>query len=556
VETDDQLRAIQQVKRDMEAIVPMDRLLCGDVGYGKTEVALRAAFKAVMESKQVAVLVPTTILAQQHYETFSQRFNKYPITVEVLSRFRKPKEIKETVSKLKTGEVDVVIGTHRMLTKDIKFKDLGLLIVDEEQRFGVTHKEKLKRLKTNIDVLTLSATPIPRTLHMSMVGMRDLSVIETPPEDRYPVQTYVVEENNQVIKEAILREMSRGGQIFYLHNRVADIEETARKLQLLVPHCTIGVTHGQMREDQLEEVMLNFINGELDMLVCTTIIENGLDIPNVNTIIISGADKLGLSQLYQLRGRVGRSNRLAYAYFTYERGKVLSETAEKRLEAIKEFTHLGAGFKIAMRDLEIRGSGNILGPEQHGNMMSVGFDLYCRLLEQAVAELKGTQKEKKEYPAIELQVSAYLPNNYIPDNTTKISIYNKLLAAESEREVSDVIDELIDRFGDLPAEALNLTELALMRIEAYRHNVSKVKEERDKITIYFFEDPSLSGTQLLTLTKGLTRRISFNSSGPLEIRLRVTGLSPIERIKLVKEIFGRFKTLVHNNDTCYNGDSL
>ncbi|MBS4024406.1 MAG: transcription-repair coupling factor [Clostridia bacterium] len=543
VETEDQLRAITEVKRDLERTRSMDRLLCGDVGYGKTEVALRAAFKVLMDGKQVAVLVPTTILAQQHYETFTQRFKDYPIKVEMLSRFRKPKQIKETISQLKTGEVDLVIGTHRLISADVKFKDVGLLVVDEEQRFGVAHKEKIKKLKANVDVLTLSATPIPRTLHMAMVGMRDLSVIETPPEDRYPVQTYVVEENLHVIKEAILRELSRGGQVFYLYNRVADIEEVARDLQKLVPHCRIGVTHGQMREDQLEDVMLKFINKQIDMLVCTTIIENGLDIPNVNTIIISEADKLGLSQLYQLRGRVGRSNRLAYAYFTYKKGKVLTEVAEKRLEAIREFTHLGAGFKIAMRDMEIRGSGNILGPEQHGNMMSVGFDLYCRLLEQAVAELEGKQDERKEYPGIELDISAYLKDSYIRDNATKISIYKKLLAVESDEELLEITEELIDRFGNLPQEAQNLLDITRLRVQAYQLGISKVKQERDKITIYFNSDPGYTGEGLLSLTKGMGRRISFNSSGPLEIRIKVTNITVDKRLSLINEIFGRIIAL-------------
>jgi transcription-repair coupling factor (superfamily II helicase) len=548
VETEDQLRAIAEVKRDLERARPMDRLLCGDVGYGKTEVALRAAFKVLMDGKQVAVLVPTTILAQQHYETFTQRLKDYPIKVEMLSRFRKPKKIKETVSRLKTGEADVVIATHRLLSADIKFKELGLLVVDEEQRFGVAHKEKIKKLKANVDVLTLSATPIPRTLHMAMVGMRDLSIIETPPEDRYPVQTYVVEENPLVIKEAILRELSRGGQVFYLYNRVADIEEVARDLQKLVPHCRIGVTHGQMREEQLEEVMLKFINKQIDMLVCTTIIENGLDIPNVNTIIISEADKLGLSQLYQLRGRVGRSNRLAYAYFTYKQGKVLTEVAEKRLEAIREFTHLGAGFKIAMRDMEIRGCGNILGPEQHGNMMSVGFDLYCRLLEQTVAELNGKREEKKEYPVIELDVSAYLKDSYVRDNATKISIYKKLLAVESEKMLLEITEELIDRFGDLPQEAQNLLDITRLRVQADQLGIYKVKQERDKITVYFTSDPGFSGEGLLSLTKGLGRRISFNSSGPLEIRIKVTNIPADKRLSLIKEIFGRIKILASDRD--------
>lgn len=543
-ETADQIRAIEEVKADMEKSKPMDRLLCGDVGYGKTEVALRAAFKAVMDGKQVAVLVPTTILAHQHYETFKERLKNYPIGVDVISRFRRPKEQRAIIDEVNTGQVDVLIGTHRLLSKDVSFKDLGLLIVDEEQRFGVAHKEKLKQLKQNIDVLTLSATPIPRTLHMSLVGARDLSVIETPPEDRYPIQTFVVEHTPQVIKGAINRELSRGGQVFYLHNVVADIEKVARDLQELIPHAKIGVTHGQMREDQLEKVMLQFIDRELDILVCTTIIENGIDIPNVNTLIVDEADKLGLSQLYQLRGRVGRSNRIAYTYFTYQRDKVLTEVAEKRLHAIKEFTQLGAGFKIAMRDLEIRGAGNILGPEQHGQIMAVGFDLYTRLLQQAVEEQRGKPVVPESRSVdIELEINGYLSDVYVPDTGSKIEIYKRLLAMDSSEELEELTDELIDRFGELPEEAANLIKLTDLRIEAKGGGVSSIKQNKDMVTISFYNPPELSGEQLLKLVKGMTRKISFNASGPLQIKCRVGGLPQDRRLKTLKEIIGRIKAL-------------
>ena len=402
-ETADQLRAIEEVKRDMEKPKPMDRLLCGDVGYGKTEVALRAAFKAVSDGKQVAVLVPTTVLAQQHYHTFRERMASFPITVGLLSRFRTPKEQAEVIKGLKNGSVDIVIGTHRLLSPDVTFKDLGLLIIDEEQRFGVAHKERLKQLKQNIDVLTMTATPIPRTLHMALSGMRDISVIDTPPEDRYPVQTYVVEYHPELIRNAIRRELGRGGQVYYIHNRVADLEKVALEVKELVPEARVALAHGQMREQELEDVMLAFVEGEYDVLVCTTIIENGLDIPNVNTLIVNNADHFGLAQLYQLRGRVGRSNRLAYAYFTFEPNKVVNPVAQKRLNAIKEFTEFGSGFKIALRDLEIRGAGNLLGPEQHGQIMAVGFEMYCRLLEEAIEAAKGTPPvEKKEEKQLEI----------------------------------------------------------------------------------------------------------------------------------------------------------
>lgn len=406
----------------MERGRPMDRLLCGDVGYGKTEVAIRAAFKAIMDEKQVAILVPTTILAQQHYETIRERFQDYPINIGLLSRFRTRKQQNETIKGLKDGTIDIVIGTHRILSKDVTYKDLGLLIIDEEQRFGVTHKEKIKQLKANVDVLTLTATPIPRTLHMSMLGVRDLSVIETPPENRFPVQTYVVEYNPALMREAIERELARGGQIYFLYNRVEDIERKADEISMLVPDARVTYAHGKMNESELESVMLSFLEGQHDVLVSTTIIETGVDIPNVNTLIVFDADRMGLSQLYQLRGRVGRSNRVAYAYFAYKRDKVLSEVAEKRLQAIKEFTELGSGFKIAMRDLSIRGAGNLLGAEQHGFIDSVGFDLYSQMLKDAIEQRRGTDgAENTVNVEIDLEVDAYLPDAYISDSKQKIN---------------------------------------------------------------------------------------------------------------------------------------
>lgn len=419
-ETEDQLRAIKEIKEDMEKQRPMDRLLCGDVGYGKTEVAIRAAFKAIMDGKQVAILVPTTILAQQHFETISERFSDFPITVGVLSRFRSRKEQTEVLKGLKAGSVDLVVGTHRLLSKDVQFKDLGLLIVDEEQRFGVTHKEKIKRMKANIDVLTLTATPIPRTLHMSMLGVRDLSVIETPPENRFPVQTYVVEFNPAIVREAIERELSRGGQVYVLYNRVEDIERMTEQISTLVPDARVSYAHGQMNERELESIILDFLEGESDVLVTTTIIETGVDIPNVNTLIVCNADKMGLSQLYQIRGRVGRSNRVAYSYFTYQPDKVLTEVAEKRLQAIKEFTELGSGFKIAMRDLTIRGAGNLLGSQQHGFIDSVGFDLYSQMLKEAIEERKGEKPKEPPFKAeLNVNIDAYIPERYIPDAKQK-----------------------------------------------------------------------------------------------------------------------------------------
>ncbi|MFU1789796.1 transcription-repair coupling factor [Mammaliicoccus sciuri] len=425
--TPDQVTSLEEIKADMEKRRPMDRLLCGDVGYGKTEVAIRAAFKAVLEGKQVAVLVPTTILAQQHFETFRERMQEYPVEIQMMSRFRTPKQVKETKAGIKSGFVDIVVGTHKLLSKDVEYKDLGLLIVDEEQRFGVKHKERIKALKTNVDVLTLTATPIPRTLHMSLLGVRDLSVIETPPENRFPVQTYVLEQNMSFVKEALERELSRGGQAFYLYNRVQSIYQKSEQLSMLMPNARIGVAHGQMTERELEETMLNFVDGEYDILVTTTIIETGVDVPNANTLIIEDANRFGLSQLYQLRGRVGRSSRIGYAYFLHEQNKVLTEVAEQRLQAIKEFTELGSGFKIAMRDLNIRGAGNLLGSQQHGFIDSVGYDLYSQMLEEAVNVKRGIEPES-EVPQLEvdIKIDAYIPAEYIKNEQAKIEMYKKL----------------------------------------------------------------------------------------------------------------------------------
>lgn len=473
-ETSDQQSAIEDIKADMESSKPMDRLLCGDVGYGKTEVAVRATFKAATAGKQVAILVPTTILAEQHYATFRQRFAGFPLEIGLLSRFRGPAENKETVRRVSQGITDIVIGTHRLLQKDVKFWDLGLLIIDEEQRFGVQHKERLKMLREDVDALTLTATPIPRTLHMAMVGMRDMSVIDTPPEDRFPVQTYVVEHNEDLVRSAIRRELQRQGQVYYVHNRVRSIRSVVKRLSELIPEARIAYGHGQMGEERLERLMLDFINGEYDVLVSTTIIESGLDIPNVNTMIVEDADKFGLAQLYQLRGRVGRSNRVAFAYFTYRPHKALSEVAEKRLQAIKEFTELGAGFKIAMRDLEIRGAGNILGPEQHGFMVAVGFDLYCQLLEEAVRELQGKEPQVKHDTELDLALDAFIPDRYIRDGQQKIEMYKKIRAVTSLADVNDIIDEMLDRYGSMPESVSNLLLAAKMRALAQRLGIGRI----------------------------------------------------------------------------------
>lgn len=491
-ETEDQWDAIESAKADMESRKIMDRLICGDVGYGKTEIALRAAFKAVQDGKQVVYLVPTTILAQQHYNTFAQRMKDFPVRVDLMSRFRTPSQLKKTLEDLKRGQVDIVIGTHRVLSKDVQFKDLGLLIIDEEQRFGVAHKEKIKQLKDNIDVLTLTATPIPRTLHMSLVGIRDMSVLEEPPVDRMPIQTYVMEHNDEMVREAIQRELSRGGQVYYVYNRVNNIDEIAGHVAKLVPEAAVTFAHGQMREHELERIMFDFVNGEIDVLVCTTIIETGLDIPNANTMIIQDADRMGLSQLYQLRGRVGRSSRTSYAFLMYKRDKLLREEAEKRLKAIREFTELGSGIKIAMRDLEIRGAGNVLGAEQHGHMEAVGYDLYCKLLNQAVLELKGQRKEEETYETVvDCDTDAYIPTSYIKNEYQKLDIYKRISGIENEEEYMDMQDELMDRFGDIPKPVDNLLRVAGLKALAHSAYVTEVYINRQEIRLTMYKNARL-----------------------------------------------------------------
>lgn len=488
VETDDQLRSIEEIKRDMQTSQPMDRLLVGDVGFGKTEVAMRAAFKAVNDHKQVVVLVPTTVLAQQHYTNFKERFQNFAVNIDVLSRFRSKKEQTETLEKLKKGQVDILIGTHRVLSKDVVFSDLGLMIIDEEQRFGVKHKETLKELKKQVDVLTLTATPIPRTLHMSMLGIRDLSVIETPPTNRYPVQTYVLEKNDSVIRNAVLREMERGGQVYYLYNKVDTIDQKVSELQDLIPEASIGYVHGQMSEIQLENTLLDFIEGQYDILVTTTIIETGVDIPNANTLFIENADHMGLSTLYQLRGRVGRSNRIAYAYLMYRPEKSISEVSEKRLEAIKGFTELGSGFKIAMRDLSIRGAGNLLGKSQSGFIDSVGFELYSQLLEEAIAKRNGnanTNTRIKGNAELILQIDAYLPDTYISDQRHKIEIYKKIRQIDNRVNYEELQEELIDRFGEYPDVVAYLLEIGLVKSYLDKIFIQRVERKDNKITIQF-----------------------------------------------------------------------
>ena len=499
-ETDDQLTAIDDTKRDMESKKIMDRLICGDVGYGKTEIALRAAFKAVQEGKQVVYLVPTTILAQQIYNTFVQRMKDFPVRVDMMSRFRTPGEMKKTVEGLKKGYVDIIVGTHRVLSKDVQFKNLGLLIVDEEQRFGVTHKEKIKQMKQNVDVLTLTATPIPRTLHMSLIGIRDMSVLEEPPVDRVPIQTYVMEYNDEMIREAIHRELGRGGQVYYVYNRVNNINEVANHVASLVPDANVAFAHGQMNEHQLEKIMLDFINGDIDVLVSTTIIETGLDIPNANTMIIQDADRLGLSQLYQIRGRIGRSNRTSYAFLMYKRDKMLKEDAEKRLQAIREFTELGSGIKIAMRDLEIRGAGNILGAEQHGHMEAVGYDLYCKMLNEAVIALKGGQEEEETFETVvDCDIDAFIPDGYIKNEYLKLDVYKRISAIETDDEYMDMQDELIDRFGDIPKSVDNLLRVAELKAMAHRAYVTEVDINTQEIRIELYPKAKLDVTGIPAL---------------------------------------------------------
>ncbi len=482
-ETSGQLKSTEEIKEDMEKASPMDRLLCADVGYGKTEVALRAAFKAILDGKQVAILVPTTILAQQHYNTIKERFKNFPVGVGLLSRFRSKKDQKMDLEGLKDGNIDIIVGTHRLLSKDVKFKDLGLLIIDEEQRFGVRHKEKLRMLKENVDTLTLTATPIPRTLQMSMIGIRDMSVIEDPPEERFPVETYVLEYNNLMVREAILKEIERGGQVYFLYNKVSNMENKLLELRKLVPEATFSMANGQMTEKALEDTMIDFIEGNVDVLVCSTIIETGMDVPNANTMIITDSNRLGLSQLYQLRGRIGRSSRIAYAYFTYDRSTSISEVAQKRLQAIKEFTEFGSGHKIAERDLEIRGSGSILGSRQSGHIEKIGYDLYMKYLKDAVMKLKGLDVEEEIETTIDLKLDSFIPKDYIADDKTRLEIYKKISVLSTEEEYSDLVDELIDRFSDFPDEVSNLMDIALLKNKAQRAKVSSILERRGEYRV-------------------------------------------------------------------------
>ncbi len=534
-ETPDQLRCVEEIKKDMESDIIMDRLLCGDVGYGKTEVAIRAAFKAVMDSKQVAFLVPTTVLAAQHYETLKKRFAGFPITIEMLSRFRSESEQKAIIRDVKSGRIDILIGTHMILGEAVKFKDIGLLIIDEEQRFGVEHKETIKLRYPKVDILTLSATPIPRTLNMSLSGIRDISTLEDPPEHRYPVQTYVMEHRDDIIQSAINRELARGGQVFYLYNRVRGIQSKMAQLQSLVPEARVNYAHGQMGERELERIIQSFLDKDFDVLVCTTIIESGIDMPNVNTILVEDADRLGLAQLYQLRGRVGRSNRLAYAYLTYKRDKVLSEIAEKRLKAIKEFTEFGSGFKIAMRDLQIRGAGNLLGSEQHGHMESVGYDMYLKLLDETITELKGNASTNRAVDTtVELLTNAYIDSAYISDEEQRIDMYRTIACVETQEDILDMKDELIDRYGDIPKETELLIEVAFIKNLAAKLGFASIKEKEDAILFIFSEHGGLPLEKIGELMSKWKGKLMFSAGKQPYLSLRTKGYKPREVIENIK----------------------
>ena len=522
-ETEDQLSAIEDAKRDMESTRIMDRLICGDVGYGKTEVALRAAFKEVQESRQVAYLAPTTILAQQIYNTFVQRMKEFPVRVELLCRFRTPAQQKKAIEDLKKGQVDVIIGTHRILSKDVQFKNLGLLIVDEEQRFGVTHKEKIKQLKKDVDVLTLTATPIPRTLHMSLIGIRDMSVLEEPPMDRMPIQTYVMEYDEETVREAINRELRRGGQVYYVYNRVTDIADVALRIAKLVPDARVDFAHGQMSERELENVMYSFVNGDIDVLVSTTIIETGLDISNVNTMIIHDSDRYGLSQLYQLRGRIGRSNRTAYAFLMYRKNVMLKETAEKRLAAIREYTDLGSGFKIAMRDLELRGAGNLLGAQQHGHMNAVGYDLYCKMLNEAVKEAKGIHTMEDFETSVDLNVDAYIPDSYISNEFQKLDIYKRIAGIETQQDYDDMLEELLDRFGEPGKAVLNLLAIAKLKAIAHQGYVTEIKQTGKIVRFTLYEKARLNTEGFPALMQKYRRGLQFKNEQELKFILEPQG---------------------------------
>ena len=539
-ETDDQLRCIEEVKKDMETPRPMDRLLCGDVGYGKTEVAIRAAFKAVMDHKQVAYLVPTTVLANQQYESFKKRMENFAINVELLNRFRTKKEQNEVVKKLKLGEVDVVVGTHRLLSDDVEFKDLGLLIIDEEHRFGVKDKEKIKKLKSSIDVLTMTATPIPRTLHMSILGIRDMSVIYEPPQNRRPVQTYVLEYDTEVIKEAITKELERGGQAFYLYNNVENIAKKALDLAELVPESKVEFAHGKMTGREIEDIMERFINGEINVLVCTTILESGIDIPNANTIIVENADRLGLAQLYQIRGRVGRSDKQAFAYIMYKRDKMLSEVADKRLKAIREFTEFGSGFKIEMRDLEIRGAGSLLGEIQSGHMEQVGYDTYCSLLDQVVKEMQGIEVEEEPEIQIDINISSYIPDSYIESSSQKIEVYQNIALCRTEEDIQNVIDEIIDRYGVMPKELENLIEVARIKELCQNAGVIKVSERENALTnsiniVFYFDKNKYNPEIVDILMKKYGYNVKFSVGMEPYVTLKLNKAKDDELIEKIKE---------------------
>lgn len=541
-ETEDQLSAIEDAKRDMESTRIMDRLICGDVGYGKTEVALRAAFKEVQESRQVAYLAPTTILAQQIYNTFVQRMKEFPVRVELLCRFRTPAQQKKAIEDLKKGQVDVIIGTHRILSKDVQFKNLGLLIVDEEQRFGVTHKEKIKQLKKDVDVLTLTATPIPRTLHMSLIGIRDMSVLEEPPMDRMPIQTYVMEYDEETVREAINRELRRGGQVYYVYNRVTDIADVALRIAKLVPDARVDFAHGQMSERELENVMYSFVNGDIDVLVSTTIIETGLDISNVNTMIIHDSDRYGLSQLYQLRGRIGRSNRTAYAFLMYRKNVMLKETAEKRLAAIREYTDLGSGFKIAMRDLELRGAGNLLGAQQHGHMNAVGYDLYCKMLNEAVKEAKGIHTMEDFETSVDLNVDAYIPDSYISNEFQKLDIYKRIAGIETQQDYDDMLEELLDRFGEPGKAVLNLLAIAKLKAIAHQGYVTEIKQTGKTVRFTLYEKARLNTEGFPALMQKYRRGLQFKNEQEPKFILEPQG----NLILALTEIAEELKSMAEN----------
>ncbi|MDP4178496.1 MAG: transcription-repair coupling factor [Bacillota bacterium] len=545
-ETQDQLIAIEDIKKDMESDKAMDRLLCGDVGYGKTEVAVRAAFKAVMDGKQVAFLVPTTILAQQHYNNLVKRFSDFPIKVDMICRFRTPAQQRNIITAAKEGNLDILIGTHKILSKDMHFKDLGLLIIDEEQRFGVTHKEKIKEMKKNIDVLTLTATPIPRTLHMSLVGVRDISIIETPPEERYPIQTYVVEYNDQLIRDAVMREMARNGQVYFVYNRVETINDMAAYLKKLVPEARIAIGHGQMSERELENIIVDFMNNEYDILLCSTIIETGMDIQNVNTMIIYDSDRMGLSQLYQLRGRVGRTNRIAYAYLTYRKDKVLTEVAEKRLKAIKDFTELGSGFKIAMKDLEIRGAGNMMGSAQHGHMAAIGYDLYCRMLEDMVKRIKGEDINEPIETTIDIKIDAFIPRDYIEDEVQKIEVYKKIAAISSYEDMMDVQEEIEDRFSNIPEPVQNLMNIAFLRSMSKMLDIEEIKDKNNQLSFQFSSNKKLNENVIFELTKKYKKQLKFKSDEKPAFLLDSSEIKKENLILFIKEVLDFLKSLFEN----------